>query len=51
MLKSNLRDMPVITIHFYPSDKKSLMDKASEKGMGVSTYCRMLLLESLKVKE
>ena len=47
MLKSKLRDMPVITIHIEPTDKQALIDKAKRIGMQLATYCRMVLLESL----
>lgn len=45
---TNLRDMPVITIHINSEDKKTLKGKASEKGMTLATYCRMLLLKAIK---
>jgi hypothetical protein len=48
MIKSKLRDMPVITIHIEDSDKKSLTEVAKNKGTQLATYCRMVLLESLK---
>ena len=48
MLKTKLRDMPVVTIHFYPSDKDALKKLANTKGMMLATYCRMILLETLK---
>ena len=45
---TNLRDMPVITIHINPEDKKILKSKARAKGMTLATYCRMLLLKAIK---
>jgi predicted DNA binding CopG/RHH family protein len=48
MRKAKLRDMPVVTIHLYPSDKEALKKLADAKGMMLATYCRMILLENMK---
>jgi len=40
--------MPVITIHVNPADKEALKHLAQQQGMQLATYCRMLLLKSLK---
>ena len=48
MIKTKTRDLPVITIHISQSDKDSLTAKAEERGMQLTTYCRMKLLEDLK---
>lgn len=51
MFKTKMEDMPVITIHIEPGDKEALKAKAKLWGMQLATYCRMLLLESLKEGE
>jgi hypothetical protein len=43
-----IRDMPVITFHIEQTEKEELEKVAKSKGMGLATYCRMLLLESLE---
>jgi predicted DNA binding CopG/RHH family protein len=48
MLKINLKDLPVITIHINDADKKALQAQADKNGMQLATYCRMVLLNSLK---
>ncbi len=50
MLKTKMRDMPVITIHIEPGDKEALKLEAKRKGMQLTTYCRMVLLDSLNQK-
>lgn len=47
-MKTKLREMPVITIHMYPSEKEALKHIAENKGMQLATYCRVVLLEILK---
>jgi hypothetical protein len=47
MIKKQLKEMPVITIHIEPGDKEALTLEAEKRGMQLATYCRMLLLESL----
>ncbi len=47
MLKTKMRDMPVITIHIAPGDKEALKLEAKKRGMQLTTYCRTLLLKSL----
>jgi hypothetical protein len=48
MLKTNLKFAPVITIHLYETDKNNLQAQADKVGMQLATYCRMVLLNSLK---
>jgi len=48
MFKTKLREMPVVTIHLYPSDKEALKKIAEAKGARLTTLCRMILLEYLK---
>lgn len=48
MLKSGLKDMPVITIHLNPSDKEKLKELANSKGLRLAEFCRMMLLELIK---
>jgi hypothetical protein len=50
MLKTKMRDMPVITFHLNPTDKEALRLKAEKKGMGLATYCRSLALKELENK-
>ena len=50
MIKSKVRDLPVITIHVQNSDKEALTIEARKLGMQLTTYCRMVLLKSLEVK-
>lgn len=47
MIKTKLRDMPVLYINIQSSDKDALRAEAKKKGMALTTYCRMLLLASL----
>ena len=49
--KGRVRNWPVITIHIPAADKQALELQASLKGMGLATYCRMILLDSLQKKE
>ena len=48
MLKTGLKDMPVITIHIYPGDKEALKREADKQSLQLATYCRIILLKSLK---
>lgn len=48
MLNSRMRDMPVITIHISPADKEALKHKAEQERMQLATYCRIVLMNSLK---
>ncbi len=48
MLKSGLKKMPVITLHIYPDDKEALKKEAAKQSLQLATYCRMILLKSLK---
>lgn len=43
-----MKDMPVIFIHIEPGDKQDLSSEAQKNGMKLATYCRMILLQSLK---
>jgi len=47
MIKTNLKDMPVITIHIHQPDKEALKRIADKQGMQLATYCRMILLREL----
>lgn len=46
--RPHVKSWPVITVHVEPSDKAALEAEARSKGMQLATYCRMLLLDSLK---
>lgn len=46
-MRTNLRNMPVVTIHLDTSDKQALEREAQKNGMQLATYCRMILLNSL----
>jgi hypothetical protein len=48
MIKNKLKDMPVLYIHIEPNDKESLRVEAQKRGMQLTTYCRMMLLDSLR---
>jgi predicted DNA binding CopG/RHH family protein len=48
MIKSYLKDMPLLFIHISQSDKDALTAEATKKGMRLTTYCRMILLDTLK---
>lgn len=48
MIKSKSSKYPVITIQIQPIDKNALKDQAAKNGMQLATYCRMILLNSLK---
>ena len=48
MLKTNLKDMPLLFIHISQSDKDALTAEANKKGMRLTTYCRMILLDTVK---
>jgi len=50
MLQSNLKDMPLLFIHISQGDKDALTSEAAKRGLRLTTYCRMLLLDSLKEK-
>jgi predicted DNA binding CopG/RHH family protein len=50
MLTNKVRQMPVITIHIPAGDKESLKAEAQKRGMQLTTYCRMVLLQSLEAK-
>jgi hypothetical protein len=47
MIKTNLRDMPVLYIHIEPQDKQLLKDEAKKRGLQLTSYCRMVLLQSI----
>ncbi len=47
MIKTKMRDMPVVTIHLEPGDKQALKLEANKRGLQLTAYCRMLLLQSL----
>ncbi|MBU0466160.1 MAG: hypothetical protein KJ718_01680 [Nanoarchaeota archaeon] len=36
-----------IVFHIEPENKKALRQIAKEKGLGVSTYCRFIILKTL----
>jgi hypothetical protein len=42
--------MDVIYIRINPKEKRLLEQEASKLGMGVTVYCRMILLQSLNKK-
>ena len=48
MIKSYLKDMPLLFIHISQGDKDALTTEANKKGMRLTTYCRMILLDTLK---
>lgn len=50
MIKSKMRDLPVLTIHIQGIDKEALTREANKLGMRLTTYCRMVLLKSLEGK-
>ena len=50
MIKTKVRDLPVIAIHLEHGDKDALTAEAAKRGMMLTTYCRMLLLDSLREK-
>ena len=47
MIKTKVRDLPVLTIHIQDSDKEALNGEAKKLGMQLTTYCRMVLLKSI----
>lgn len=46
----NTNKNPVIYIHIDNGAKQALRLEAEKQGMRLTTYCRMLLLKSLEVK-
>ena len=50
MTKPKMRNMPVLAMHLNQSDKDALTNEAAKRGMMLTTYCRMLLLDSLREK-
>lgn len=48
MIKTRLKEMPVLYIHIEPGDKTALWNEAKKRGMQLTTYCRMVLLDSLR---
>ena len=50
MIKTKMRNMPVLAMHIDQGDKEALTVEATRRGMGLTTYCRMLLLDSLREK-
>ena len=48
MIKTKVRDLPVLTIHIQEGDKESLTKEAQKLGMQLTTYCRMILLKSIE---
>jgi hypothetical protein len=48
MIKTRVRDLPVITIHINEGDKTLLTSQADKLGMRLTTYCRMILLKAIE---
>ncbi len=46
--KGIVSKMPIITIHIKSEDKESLNKEAEKLGMQLTTYCRMILLKTVK---
>jgi hypothetical protein len=45
------RSWPIITIHIEPSKKGKLEQMAQKKGMQLTTFCRMVLLDTVAKEE
>jgi len=45
-----MRNMPILAMHLDQGDKDALTNEAAKRGMRLTTYCRMLLLDSLREK-
>ena len=48
MFKDEIKNYPVIAIHISPSEKEALKTEAKKKGLQLTPYCRMILIESLR---
>jgi predicted HicB family RNase H-like nuclease len=47
MIKNKRKDMPVIFIRIEPNYKEKLSSEAQKQGLQLSTYCRMVLINSV----
>ena len=47
-IKRNLQNDKVLYLYLPKTAKEQLTNKAQEMGMTLTTYCRMILIESLK---
>jgi hypothetical protein len=48
MIKTKMRNMPVLAMHIDQGDKDALTTEAAKRGLRLTTYCRMLLMDSLR---
>ena len=48
MTKLKTKEMPVLFIHIEAEHKERLKILAQKRGMQLTTYCRMILLDSMR---
>lgn len=51
MIKDEVKNYPVITIHISSGEKEALKIMAKKRGLQLTPYCRMILIESLEKKQ